>query len=76
MDECLSGGVEERRGGLNAFFKQINLSHCAQAHLGLKSIPNFFFFLGLQIGWLQPLLYLNFELNKKNLKNLIFSPKK
>ena len=44
-------------------------------HLGLKSMPNFFV-LGPQLGWLQPLLYLNFKLKEKNLKNLIFSPKK
>ena len=57
-------------GSIYAFFKQINLSHCAQASSRSKKHAQFFcLFSGPQIGWLQPLIYPNFELKEKFLKN-------
>ena len=50
-----------------AFFKQINLSHRAQASSRSKKHAQFFWG-GPQIGLLQPLLYLNFELKEKKFK--------
>ena len=45
------------------------LSHCAQASSRSKKHAQFFFFFLPQIGRLQPLFYLNFDLKEKNVKN-------